>query len=91
LAKLDGASGVLEHLRDEKDQEIAILQAGMDTTLQQLSDAQQVCSRKLIGRLLAHDKQNQGFADEATNAQIDTLILDNRKKLNQIIGTSLSF
>ena len=23
---------------------------------------------------------------EATNAQIDTLILDNRKKLNQIIG-----
>jgi len=49
LAKLDGASGVLEHLRDEKDQEIAILQAGMDTTIQQLSDVQQVCSRKLIG------------------------------------------
>jgi hypothetical protein len=23
---------------------------------------------------------------EATNAQVDTLILDNRKKLNQIIG-----
>jgi hypothetical protein len=91
LAKLDGASGVLEHLRDEKDQEIAILQAGMDTTLQQLSDAQQVCSRKLIGGLSAHDKQNQGFADEATNAQIDTLILDNRKKLNQIIGTFPSF
>ncbi|KAF8506725.1 cytoskeleton assembly control protein [Russula emetica] len=73
LAKLDGTSGVLEHLRDEKDQEIAILQAGMDTTLQQLSDVQ----------------QTQGFADEATNAQIDTLILDNRKKLNQIIDSIL--
>ena len=35
--------------------------------------------------------QNQGFADEATNAQIDTLILDNRKKLNQIIGNSPFF
>jgi hypothetical protein len=30
--------------------------------------------------------QNQGIVDETTNAQIDTLILDNRKKLNQIIG-----
>jgi hypothetical protein len=46
LAKLDGASGELEHLRDEKDQEIAILQEGMDSTLQQLSDVQQVCSKK---------------------------------------------
>jgi hypothetical protein len=26
---------------------------------------------------------------EATNAQVDTLILDNRKKLNQIIGKRL--
>ncbi|KAN0133230.1 cytoskeleton assembly control protein [Lactarius tabidus] len=73
LAKLDAAAGDLEHLREEKDQEIAILQEGMDHTLHQLSDAQ----------------QNQGFADEATNAQIDTLILDNRKKLNQIIDSIL--
>ncbi|KAH8997327.1 ANTH domain-containing protein [Lactarius akahatsu] len=73
LAKLDAASGELEHLRDEKDQEIAILQEGMDHTLHQLSDAQ----------------QNQGLTDEATNAQIDTLILDNRKKLNQIIDSIL--
>ena len=35
--------------------------------------------------------QNQGLTDEATNAQIDTLILDNRKKLNQIIGKLPSF
>lgn len=32
--------------------------------------------------------QDQSIVDQATNAQIDTLILDNRKKLNQIIGTS---
>ncbi len=36
--------------------------------------------------LLMHLPQNQGLNEEATNAQIDTLILDNRKKLNQIIG-----
>ena len=33
-----------------------------------------------------HCLQNQGLADETANVQIDTLILDNRKKLNQIIG-----
>jgi hypothetical protein len=56
LAKLDGAAGELEHLRDEKDQEIAILQEGMDHTLQKLSEVQQVCSRKLIGGPPAHNK-----------------------------------
>lgn len=30
--------------------------------------------------------QNQNMVDDATIAQIDTLILDSRKKLNQIIG-----
>jgi hypothetical protein len=47
-----------------------ILQAAMDNTIEQLSEAQ----------------QNQGLADETANTQIDTLILDNRKKLNEIIG-----
>ncbi|KAF8913089.1 cytoskeleton assembly control protein [Gymnopilus junonius] len=73
LVKLNNASGDLERLRDEKDQEIMILQAGMDSTIEQLSEA----------------KQNQGLLDETTNAQIDTLILDNRKKLNQIIDSIL--
>lgn len=31
----------------------------------------------------------QGLTDQALNTQIDTLILDNRKKLNQIIGAKL--
>ncbi|KAI0801112.1 cytoskeleton assembly control protein [Fomes fomentarius] len=74
LTKLDHANGDVERLREEKDQEIAILQEGMDATIQQLSEAQ----------------QNQGLNEEATNAQIDTLILDNRKKLNQIIDSILN-
>ncbi|KAG6832555.1 hypothetical protein H0H92_000184 [Tricholoma furcatifolium] len=73
LSKLDSAAGDLERLREEKDQEIMILQEGMDSTIQQLSETQ----------------QNQGIADETTNAQIDTLILDNRKKLNAIIDSIL--
>ncbi|KZT75000.1 hypothetical protein DAEQUDRAFT_16941 [Daedalea quercina L-15889] len=73
LAKLDSASADMDRLREEKDQEIAILQEGMDSTIQQLHDSQ----------------QNQGISEEATNAQIDTLILDNRKKLNQIIDSIL--
>ncbi|OCH86047.1 cytoskeleton assembly control protein [Obba rivulosa] len=73
LSKLDNASADLERLREEKDQEIAILQEGMDSTIQQFHESQ----------------QNQGISEEATNAQIDTLILDNRKKLNQIIDSIL--
>jgi len=41
FSKLDDSSADLERLREEKDQEIAILQEGMDSTIQQLSDAQQ--------------------------------------------------
>lgn len=42
LQKLDNSSADLERLREEKDQEIAILQEGMDSTIQQLHEAQQV-------------------------------------------------
>ncbi|KAH9937310.1 cytoskeleton assembly control protein [Fomitopsis serialis] len=73
LVKLDNASADMDRLREEKDQEIAILQEGMDSTIQQLHESQ----------------QNQGISEETTNAQIDTLILDNRKKLNQIIDSIL--
>ncbi|KAF8640930.1 hypothetical protein AX17_000577 [Amanita inopinata Kibby_2008] len=73
LDKLHSASDNLERLREEKDQEIMILQEGMDSTIKQLSEAQ----------------QNQGLIDDTTNAQIDTLILDSRKKLNQIIDSIL--
>ena len=41
LVKLNNASGDLERLKEEKDQEIMILQEGMDSTIQQLSETQQ--------------------------------------------------
>ncbi|KZV74880.1 ANTH-domain-containing protein [Peniophora sp. CONT] len=73
LSRIDGAGSDVEHLREEKDQEIAILQETLDATIQQLSEAQ----------------QTQGLTEEATNVQIDTLLLDQRKKLNQIIDSIL--
>jgi len=73
LQKIDSHADEFERLREEKDQEIAIIQEGMDHTIQQLAETQ----------------QNQGFANQATDVQIDTLILDNRKKLNQIIDSIL--
>ncbi|KAF8922075.1 ANTH domain-containing protein [Mucidula mucida] len=73
LSKLHGASDDLDRLREEKDQEIMFMQEGMDKTLEDLAEAQ----------------ANQGIVDETTNAQIDTLILDNRKKLNEIIDSIL--
>jgi len=50
FAKLDSSSGDLERLREEKEQEIAILQEGMDSTIQQLSDVQQVRVRRFAQR-----------------------------------------
>ncbi len=41
--KLDSASADLEALRDDKDQEIMILQESVDSTLQQMADIQAVC------------------------------------------------
>ncbi|KAF8711755.1 I/LWEQ domain, partial [Rhizoctonia solani] len=77
LRKLDGQDSAVERLREEKDQEIAILQEEMDSTIQKMAEMQM-------------DLQtSQGIVEETTNAQIDTLILDNRKKLNQIIDSIL--
>ena len=87
LAKLDNSAADIERLREEKDQEIEILQAGMDSTIEQLNESRQVCdSTRGIPISALTSLQSQGLVDETTNAQIDTLILDNRKKLNQIIG-----
>jgi hypothetical protein len=60
-------------VREEKDQEIAIMQEGMDTTIQRIQELQ----------------QGQGDNDEAVNAQIDTLVLDQEKKFNAIIDSIL--
>jgi huntingtin-interacting protein 1-related protein len=70
LARIDEARGEADRVRDEKEQEIQILQEEVNSTLQQMAEMH----------------QTQGISEQATNAQIDTLILDNRKKLNTIIG-----
>ncbi|ESK98140.1 cytoskeleton assembly control protein [Moniliophthora roreri MCA 2997] len=71
LTKLEDTKQDMERLREEKDQEIMILNEGMDSTLQQLDEAQ----------------QDRGLIDETNSIQIDTLILDHRKKLNEIIDS----
>ncbi|BGP39044.1 sla2 Src-like adaptor 2 [Rhodotorula kratochvilovae] len=73
LSKLDEQRGEADRVRDEKDQEIAIMQEGMDDTIRQLSELQ----------------VTQGVADEAVNAQIDNLVLDQEKKFNDIIDSIL--
>ncbi|EPQ29202.1 uncharacterized protein PFL1_03489 [Pseudozyma flocculosa PF-1] len=73
LHQLDAKDDEIARLREEKDAELAIMQEGMDATIKQMSDLQ----------------LNQGVTDEAVNAQIDTLILDNTKKLNAIIDSIL--
>lgn len=88
LGKVDRSGGELERLREEKDQEIQILQEAMDSTIQQLHEVQQVSDYfwcRIFHSFISLF-QTQGLSDEATTAQIDTLILDNRKKLNEIIG-----
>jgi len=38
LRKLDAKEGEVSRMMEEKDQELAILQEGMDSTLQQMND-----------------------------------------------------
>ncbi|KAJ7103325.1 ANTH domain-containing protein [Mycena belliarum] len=73
LSKVNNAEGDLERLRDEKDQEIMVLEESMNDTIQRLSEVQ----------------QDRNVLESANDTQIDTLILDNQKKLNQIIDSIL--
>ncbi|KZO95904.1 ANTH-domain-containing protein [Calocera viscosa TUFC12733] len=73
LRKIDDKDAEVERVRQEKEEEIAVLQEGIDQQLQTVAEV----------------TQNQGFTDQAYTAQIDTLILDNRKKLNDIIDSIL--
>ncbi|PWN41106.1 hypothetical protein IE81DRAFT_348645 [Ceraceosorus guamensis] len=63
----------ITRLREEQAAELAIMQEGMDETIKQMQEL----------------KLGQGVQDDAVNAQIDTLILDNSKKLNAIIDSIL--
>ncbi|EJT99996.1 ANTH-domain-containing protein [Dacryopinax primogenitus] len=73
LHRIDEKDAEVERVKQEKEEEIAVLQEGIDQQLQTVADVQ----------------QNQGLTDQAYTAQIDTLILDNRKKMNDIIDSIL--
>ena len=45
MAKLEDIRSEVDRVREEKDAEIEVLQAGMDATIQQLAEAQQVSQR----------------------------------------------
>lgn len=73
LSQLQAKDDEIARMREEKDAELMIMQEGMDATIKQMTELQ----------------MNQGENDQAVNAQIDTLILDNSKKLNAIIDSIL--
>ncbi|KAI0008617.1 ANTH-domain-containing protein [Xylariaceae sp. FL0662B] len=72
-AKLTDGSSDLEQLLRDKEEELEVYKAGMDQTLIELNEL----------------KQNQGDTDHALDGQIDTLILANLDKINDIIDSVL--
>lgn len=73
LSKLDGKEGDIARALEEKEQELAIMQEGMDQTIKELDE------------LRLTNNETSGTFD----AQVDTLILDHRKELNAIIDSIL--
>ena len=63
----------LERLLREREEEIEVLKAGMDETLIQLNEL----------------KLSQGDTDNALDGEIDSMILDNIKKLGDIVDSVL--
>ena len=70
MAKLDGKNGELDRLRMEKDQEIAILQAGMDQSLLTLHE---------------FENKQQGNSKELQD-RLDKMRAENLARLNKILG-----
>ncbi|KAF7311056.1 hypothetical protein HMN09_00649200 [Mycena chlorophos] len=73
LAKLRDTEMDMDRLREEKDQERLVQEESMNETIRQFAEAQQALS----------------VAQGANDNQIDILILDQQKKLNQIIDSIL--
>jgi cell division protein FtsL len=69
LAKLDGHKDELDRLREEKDQEIAIIQEGMDTTIQQLAEAQQVRTCSGTARLCSYSPNLESRTCRSSNGR----------------------
>jgi huntingtin-interacting protein 1-related protein len=71
--RIGDADSDLQRQLREKDDEIEVLRAGMDQTLLELTDLRQ-----------AHEAN-----DQAIDGQIDTVIMDNIRKINDIIDSVL--
>jgi hypothetical protein len=72
-SKLRDGSSDLEALLREKEEELEIYKAGMDQTLMELEEM----------------KLNNGDTDDVVNGQIDSLIMSNLDKINEIIDSVL--
>lgn len=73
LSQLELQQGEADRIRMEKDEELAIMQAGMDECLQQLADLQ----------------QNVGSSESTLQEQIDKLESQQSFKLNEILDSVL--
>lgn len=73
ISELEEALASHKAQLEAKDAEALILQEGMDSTIRQMNDM----------------RVDQGTSDDALNAQIDTIILDNSKKLSAILDSIL--
>lgn len=72
-SKLRDGSSDLEALLREKEEELEIYKAGMDQTLLELEEM----------------KLNSGDTDDVVNGQIDSIIMSNLDKINEIIDSVL--
>lgn len=84
LRQLEQFNAERDRLLAEKDDELAILQSGMDQTLLQLAQHQQV--GRFPNRCHITDPQTKNDTESIYDSQIDTLLLDQVKKLNEILG-----
>jgi hypothetical protein len=69
LFKVNNAEGDLERLREEKDQEILVLDESMTDTIQRLQEAQQVitfASRHLLQSLTTFRRRSKTLAGRMT-------------------------
>ncbi|KAL1301505.1 hypothetical protein AAFC00_005748 [Neodothiora populina] len=72
-SKFGEGNSDLERLLREKEEDLQIMQAGLDQTLMELNDL----------------RNGAGDTDKALDEQIDVVLLDNLKKINDIIDSVL--
>ncbi|KAG8978618.1 sla2 Src-like adaptor 2 [Tulasnella sp. 425] len=96
IRERDRARFDVDRLKGSQKEEVERLRRDLRFANERAEDATRNKSQEVGGMLAKYNRQlneleeslrTQGLTDQALNAQIDTLILDNRKKLNQIIDS----